>query len=97
MLLEPWRKRFLTNNAGASRGEIMPGAVLIDFGGDDAYEATFAWTQGAAELGAGVLIDRSGNDQYIGTQWAQGAAVGTALFLDEAGNDTYRADRYRRR
>jgi len=95
ILLDLGGKDFYTNNAGASRGEIMPGAVLIDFDGDDAYEATFAWTQGAARMGHGVLIDRRGNDQYIGTQWAQGAAVlGTALFLDEAGNDTYRADQY---
>ena len=95
ILLDLGGKDFYTNNAGASRGDAMPGAVLIDFGGDDAYEATFPWAQGAGKMGHGVLIDRSGNDQYIGTQWAQGTAVlGTALFLDEAGNDTYRADQY---
>jgi hypothetical protein len=86
---------FYTNNAGGSGRGAMPAAVLIDFAGDDAYESTFPWAQGAARMGHGVLIDRGGNDQYIGTQWAQGAAVlGTSMFLDETGNDTYRAEQY---
>jgi len=95
ILLDLGGRDFYTNNAGAPRGGRMPAAVLIDFGGDDSYEATFPWTQGAAKMGHGVLIDRAGNDEYTGTQWTQGAAVlGTALFLDESGNDTYRADQY---
>ncbi len=86
---------FYTNNAGSPRGDKMPGALLIDFAGDDSYEATFKWTQGAAKMGHGVLIDRKGNDEYVGIEWAQGAAVlGTALFLDESGDDVYRADQY---
>jgi hypothetical protein len=86
---------FYTNNAGSARGAKLTAALLIDFAGDDAYEATFDWTQGAARMGYSVLIDRKGNDEYIGRAWAQGAAVlGAALFLDESGNDTYRAVQY---
>jgi PDZ domain-containing protein len=95
ILLDLAGRDFYTNNAGASRGNKMPNAILIDFAGDDSYEATRPWSQGAGKMGHGVLIDRSGNDEYIGTQWTQGAALlGTALFLDQAGNDTYRADQY---
>jgi hypothetical protein len=86
---------FYTNNAGSARGSNLPAALLIDFDGDDAYEATFDWTQGAARMGYGVLIDRRGNDEYVARSWAQGAAVlGAALFLDESGNDIYRGAQY---
>lgn len=95
ILLDLAGKDFYTNNAGSPRGDKIPAALLIDFGGDDAYEATFSWTQGAAKMGHGLLIDRRGNDEYIGLDWAQGAAVlGTSLFLDESGDDIYRADQY---
>jgi hypothetical protein len=95
ILLDLSGRDFYTNNAGSPRGDRISAAVLIDFAGDDAYEATFPWTQGGAKMGHAVLIDRSGNDEYVGTEWVQGATVlGTALFLDEAGDDTYRADQY---
>lgn len=95
ILLDLGGNDFYTNNAGSPRGNKMPVAMLVDFGGDDAYEATFDWTQGAARMGHGMLIDRKGNDSYVGRAWAQGAAVlGTALLLDESGNDTYRADAF---
>jgi hypothetical protein len=88
-------KDFYTNNAGSTRANAIPVALLVDFAGDDAYEATFNWTQAAAQMGHSVLIDRKGNDQYIGREWAQGAAVlGAALFLDESGSDIYRSDQY---
>ena len=86
---------FYTNNAGSPRADDMPAALLIDFGGDDAYEATFDWTQGAALMGYGLLIDRDGNDNYVGQDWAQGAAVlGASLFVDEAGDDVCRSRQY---
>jgi hypothetical protein len=95
ILLDLAGKDFYTNNAGSPRGGTLPSALLIDFAGDDAYEATFNWTQGAARLGYGLVIDRQGNDQYVGREWAQGAALlGAALFLDESGDDIYRADQY---
>ena len=95
ILLDLGGKDFYTNNAGSPRGEKIPAAMLMDFAGDDAYEATFNWTQGAALMGYGLLIDRNGNDEYVGREWAQGASVlGAALFLDESGNDVYRTDQY---
>jgi hypothetical protein len=95
ILLDLGGNDFYTNNSGSARGAKLPAALLIDFAGDDAYEATFDWTQGAARMGHGLLIDRRGNDEYIGCDWAQGAAVlGAALLLDESGNDTYRAAQY---
>ncbi|HYR83724.1 MAG TPA: hypothetical protein VE422_06575 [Terriglobia bacterium] len=95
ILLDLAGNDFYTNNAGSPRGDKIPVALLIDFAGDDAYEATFNWTQGAAQLGHALLIDRKGNDEYVSREWAQGAAVlGTALFLDESGDDIYRGDQY---
>ena len=95
ILLDLGGNDFYTNNAGSARGSKLPAALLIDFAGNDAYEATFDWAQGAARMGHGLLIDRRGNDEYIGRAWAQGAAVlGTALLLDESGNDIYRAAQY---
>jgi hypothetical protein len=95
ILLDLAGNDFYTNNAGSPRGDKMPVALQIDFAGDDAYEATFNWTQGAARMGHGLQIDRKGNDEYVGREWAQGAAVlGTALFLDESGDDIYRSDQY---
>jgi len=86
---------FYTNNSGSARGATLPAALVVDFAGNDAYEATENWTQGAARMGYGLLIDRKGNDEYIGRAWTQGAAVlGAALFLDESGSDIYRAAQY---
>ncbi len=67
----------------------------VDFDGDDNYEATGPWAQGAAKLDVVALVDVAGNDQYIGTRWAQGAAVlGVGMLFDLAGDDTYRGDTY---
>lgn len=83
---------FYVNNAGSSRGDALPFAIAIDFEGDDAYEATVDGVQGTGWLGVGILIDRAGNDSYIGRRWAQGAAVmGVGLLQDSEGRDTYRA------
>ncbi len=95
ILLDLDGRDFYTNNAGSPRADDMPAALLIDFAGDDAYEATIDWTQGAARMGYGLLIDRNGNDNYLGQDWAQGAAVlGASLFVDEAGDDVYRSRQY---
>jgi len=86
---------FYTNNAGTSAGDALPLAILIDYDGDDAYEATFDWTQGGGRLGVGALLDCAGNDSYIGRRWAQGAcAIGVGSLTDLAGNDTYRGGDY---
>jgi hypothetical protein len=95
ILLDLGGNDFYTNNAGSPRGDRLPAAVLVDFAGNDAYEATFDWAQSAARMGYAMLVDRKGNDSYIGRDWSQGAAVlGAALMLDETGNDVYRADQF---
>jgi len=72
-----------------------PAVLQIDYGGDDAYEATGAWAQGAGRLGVSCLIDVAGNDSYVATRWAQGAAVlGAGALVDQAGDDTYRGDAF---
>jgi hypothetical protein len=67
--------------------------VLVDFGGNDAYESTTHYSQGSGSLGCGLLIDMSGNDEYVGLQWAQGCGFfGMGALLDVAGDDVYRGE-----
>ena len=75
--------------------------MLLDFGGNDRYEATGGQTQGnGAQAGLGILFDYGGNDTYLG--YSQGYASpgisyhrlpgcgGNFSFLiDYGGNDTY--------
>lgn len=82
---------FYTNNAGASAGRKMPFAIVVDFEGDDAYEASVDWAQGAGRLGIGILADYAGTDSYIAQRWGQGAAAfGVGLLIDSTGDETYR-------
>lgn len=82
---------YLNNQGGSVPGKI-PTAVFIDLGGDDSYESTDRRSQGSGDCGVGFLIDKSGNDQYIGLKSVQGNAFGgIGMLLDEAGDDTYRA------
>lgn len=79
--------------AGTAPPELLnrPVSLLIEFGGNDAYESTTQYSQGSGSLGCGLLIDMAGDDEYIGTQWAQGCGYfGCGALLDLAGNDTYR-------
>ncbi len=67
-------------------------AVAVDLGSDDDRYASLRLSQGAAVLGAGVLVDQGGDDTYVGEALVQGAAAfGYALFLDLAGADTHDA------
>jgi len=80
------------NNQGSSVPGQIPTAVFIDLAGDDTYEATEPLSQGAGNLGVGILLDRKGNDRYLGRRLAQGAAFcGIGFLIDEAGDDVYRA------
>jgi len=78
---------------GATSSLSVPVAVAIDLSGNDVY-SSLSWAvpaQGAAILGAGVLVDLEGDDRYEGAYLAQGAGVfGLGLLWDEAGKDTYR-------
>ena len=66
---------------------------LEDLEGDDIYEgssSSSSFSLGAAALGAGVLIDRQGNDKYRGASFSQGASFfGLGILVDFAGDDSY--------
>jgi hypothetical protein len=70
---------------------------LIDEAGNDQYindTAGAGWSQGAAVYGAGLLIDRAGDDVYQAQILAQGVGGpgGIGLIVDTEGNDTYTAN-----
>lgn len=75
----------------AASTPLAPLSVCIDMQGNDTWRSeNDRATQGAGILGAGVLIDASGDDQYQARRLAQGFGVfGIGLLLDEAGNDRY--------
>ncbi|MHC5020921.1 MAG: PDZ domain-containing protein [Planctomycetota bacterium] len=74
--------------------------VVIDAGGNDAYEATFGVAHGAALMGVSMVVDLEGDDTYVAQRWglayvAQrwglGAAFcGVGILWDHAGDDRYR-------
>ncbi len=73
----------------------QPFSISINLQGDDTYQATSDFAQGAAQFGVSLLYDHDGDDTYIAQQWSQGAAaVGVGLLLDACGNDYYRAQDY---
>lgn len=83
---------FYTHNAGGAHGRARPLALVIDFEGDDAYESTTDWCQGAGLLGVGVLADLGGDDAYLGPRWCQGAGLaGVGILFDVDGNDSHHA------
>jgi hypothetical protein len=78
--------------AGATGSPFVPIAVSVDLAGDDRYvnEDRLTPAQGAAVLGAGVLLDVSGDDHYRSRYLSQGSGqFGTGLLADLAGHDHY--------
>ena len=61
-------------------------AVIIDLGGDDIYRL-------GAQIGKlHLIIDRAGDDQYEGDNYAIACGhFGVSILIDEQGNDIYRA------
>lgn len=84
------RDRYL-GPVGATPSLEVPISVALDLGGDDHYDYLGeAPAQGAAVLGAAVLIDDGGDDTYRARQYAQGLGVfGLGLLFDRTGNDQY--------
>ncbi|MGH8973380.1 MAG: cupredoxin domain-containing protein [Acidimicrobiia bacterium] len=90
---------------------VLSAALLVDVTGDDTYGQMEApdvdtlctdeplvrrvLTEGAGFAGAGVLIEGSGNDRYLGKVVTQGAGHigGVGILRDEAGDDVYTAMR----
>lgn len=71
-----------------------PGRVraVIDLGGNDRYATLADGGPAGAILGASLIADHGGDDEYIGGRIALGAAVaGISMLYDFAGNDRYSA------
>ena len=71
----------------------IPISLAIDLEGNDRYlnDDEFLPSQGAAILGAGMLLDVSGNDYYESKRLSQGAAMlGIGILADMEGDDEYR-------
>lgn len=82
------------NNAGGTRSG-MPISLVIDWEGNDRYVAKDNFSQGAAALGGGVLLDLSGNDAMIALDGSQGAGFwGIGILYHGGGEGIYQARSY---
>lgn len=80
---------------GAASSPDVPISIAIDMSGKDVYENNNPdlLSQGAAILGAGILIDGGGKDEYISKRMSQGCGMfGLGLLLDIDGNDDYKLE-----
>ena len=76
---------------GIQGGAILGVSMLLDYAGDDLYQAADC-AQGSALAGVGILLDYAGHDRYAGIRRVQGQALGgVGILIDRAGNDAYRA------
>lgn len=74
------------NNAGGTRPG-MPVALVIDWEGNDRYISEENFSQGAAVLGGGFLLDLSGDDMFISAEGSQGAGFFGLGFLYHGDGD----------
>lgn len=83
------------DNAGGTAAIEIPVAVAVDRSGDDVWDCAGmarGACQGAGVLGAGVLVDAVGADQYRAPHNGQGLGyLGLGLLFDGAGRDRYEA------
>ncbi|HEX7318784.1 MAG TPA: hypothetical protein VF399_00295, partial [bacterium] len=84
------------NNAGACCSPHDGVAVCIDHAGNDQYRAPDRdHVQGFGTLGAGFLIDISGDDTYEARHFSQGAGIaGVGALWDLNGDDHYCAQTF---
>jgi hypothetical protein len=84
------------NNAGSCRTLDDGVAVCIDHAGNDKYCAPDRdYVQGFGFLGAGFLIDLTGDDTYKARHFSQGAGIaGVGALWDLRGNDRYCAQTF---
>jgi len=76
---------------GIQAGAILGVSLLIDWEGNDVYDAQDV-AQASAIAGVGILIDCAGSDIYRARRRVQAHALGgVALLIDRAGDDRYRA------
>lgn len=68
-------------------------SVILDFGGNDTYQSVDDYTSGSGFWGTGILIDKSGDDNYMCRSFSLGAGLfGVGILIDEEGNDKYFGD-----
>lgn len=87
------QKQGLGQGFGFGRREDLGGGfgILMDFSGNDVYNAG-TYAQGVSYwYSFGFLYDGDGDDRYICTQYCQGAGIhiSTAYLRDDRGNDIY--------
>ncbi len=76
---------------GIQGGAILGVSLLLDWDGNDTYEAR-DMAQASAIAGIGILVDHAGNDTYKAFRRAQGQALGgLGILVDRDGDDCYRA------
>jgi hypothetical protein len=67
--------------------------LIVDYDGDDQYEAADGYALGAARFGWNVLVDYAGDDIYRAGNFSLGAGwFGIGVLLDQAGRDVYISD-----
>lgn len=84
-----------SGNAGATSSYEIPISVAVDCGGNDKYinDNPNLPSQGCGILGAGILLDASGKDQYRAVKMAQGCGLfGMGILLDVEGDDNYKLE-----
>ncbi len=91
-IFDPGGDDFYADGAATATAFERPISWIVDLDGDDAYQATSSPGQGSGVFGVGVLVDRRGDDVYIGGRWAQGAGfMGVGILVDQQGDDAYTA------
>ncbi len=80
------------NDEYVLQGTGRPGGfrLIIDMGGDDMYLSKDSLDQGPGNMGIDLIADLSGNDRYLGRNFAFGSALfGFSSLFDAAGSDYY--------
>lgn len=68
---------------------------IIDIGGNDIYRGVQKSKQMALKQGATLIVDFSGNDTYVGEDYAFGGTLfGAATVIDLEGSDSYTAQNF---
>ncbi|KAA3630748.1 MAG: hypothetical protein DWP97_14610, partial [Calditrichaeota bacterium] len=95
LILDFGRNIIYQGSAGATASLANPVSVVLDMGGNDYYgfqRDSYPQTTGVGILGVGLVFDSDGNDEYNGTDFAQGTGLfGVGVLYDKKGNDKYKA------
>jgi hypothetical protein len=74
---------------GIQGGAILGVSLLLDWHGNDIYEAGDV-AQASAIAGVGILVDQGGSDVYTGRRRVQSHALGgLGILIDRGGDDQY--------